>query len=86
METRIDVITVQGQVKENTPTQRIYLEDFVPGETHESPPHEISEEEAGKLKATLAADKDITYYFNAKDGLKILVASLKFNTQGLEII
>lgn len=76
-----------------------FIIDFLLGKKDDTPPaidpkitekqycfHEITEEEAGKLKATLAADNDIIYYFNAKDGLKILVASLKFNTLGLEII
>lgn len=76
-----------------------FVIDFLLGKKDESPPavdpkatekqycfHEITEEEAGKMKSTLSTDKDICYYFNAKDGLKILVASLKFNTNGLEII
>ncbi len=38
------------------------------------------------MKETLIADKDISYYFNVKDGMKVLVNSLKFNTNALEII
>jgi len=38
------------------------------------------------LKDILPADKDIAYYFNVKDGMKVLVNSLKFNTNALEII
>jgi len=76
-----------------------FIIDFLLGKKDEAPPaidpkstekqycfHEITDEEVVKLKTTLAADKDITYYFNAKDGLKILVSSLKFNTLGLEVI
>ena len=48
--------------------------------------HELTAEEAGKLRETLTADRDIAWYFNAKDGLKILVSSLRFNTHALEII
>ena len=46
MATVSDVVAVHGQAKENSPIRRIYLEDFVPGVTHESPAHEISKEEA----------------------------------------
>ena len=38
------------------------------------------------MKDILPADKDIAYYFNVKDGMKVLVNSLKFNTNALEII
>lgn len=38
------------------------------------------------MTETLLADKDITLYFNAKDGFKILAASLKYNINALEII
>jgi hypothetical protein len=48
--------------------------------------HELTAEEAGKMRETLIADRDIAWYFNAKDGLKILVSSLRFNTHALEII
>lgn len=41
--------------------------------------HEISEEEVAKLKDILAQDKDLIFYFNAKDGLKTLIGSLDFN-------
>ena len=76
-----------------------FIIDFLLGRKDEAPPavdtkaterqycfHDLTLEEAAKLKATLLADKDIAYYFNAKDGLKILVASLKFNTNGLETL
>lgn len=43
-------------------------------------------EEATKLRDTLLSDKDIVYYFNVKDGLKVLVGSLNFNINALEIV
>jgi hypothetical protein len=41
--------------------------------------HELGESEAQKLEQTLTADKDITYYFQAKEGMRILVDSLYLN-------
>ena len=43
-------------------------------------------EEGTKLRETLASDKDIIYYFNVKDGFKVLLGSLQFNVNALEII
>jgi len=48
--------------------------------------HELTSEEALKLKDTLSSDKDIVYYFNVKDGLKVLVSSLFYNINSLEIL
>ena len=48
--------------------------------------HELTEDEAKKLGETLSADKDIVYYFNVKDGFKVLVDSLFYNQYALEII
>lgn len=76
-----------------------FLLDFLQGKKDENPPvpnpkatekqwcfHELTIEESNKLKDTLTSDKDITYYFNVKDGMKILVNSLQYNTTALEII
>ncbi len=38
------------------------------------------------MRDTLLSDKDIVYYFNVKDGLKVLVGSLNFNINALEIV
>jgi hypothetical protein len=46
----------------------------------------LTVEEATKLRDTLLSDKDIVYYFNVKDGLKVLVGSLNFNINALEIV
>jgi len=47
--------------------------------------HELTEEDAEKLVATLK-DKNILYYFNISSGLKILVDSLYISTRALPII
>lgn len=69
-----------------------FLLDFLQGkkETHPAAQkkycyHELTEEEAGKLKSNLT-DKDMVHYFNIKDGFKTLVDSLEFNTRALFII
>jgi len=41
--------------------------------------HELGESEAQKLEQTLTSDKDITYYFQARDGFRVLVDSLYYN-------
>lgn len=48
--------------------------------------HELVEEESKKLFEALKTDKDVIYYFNVKDGLKVLVDSLNFNCLSLQII
>ena len=48
--------------------------------------HELTAEEATKLKETLSKDKDITYYFNVKYGLRTLVDSLQYNSNALIIL
>lgn len=63
-----------------------FLLDFLQGKKDEQPPsaskdgrichHELGETEAQKLEQTLTSDKDITYYFQARDGLRVLVDSL----------
>ncbi len=70
-----------------------FLIDFLTGKKDEEPApkdrvclHELTDEEAKKLGETLSSDKDIVYYFNVKDGLKVLVDSLHFNQNALEII
>ncbi len=63
-----------------------YLLDFIQGRkddvAHKEKKycyHEISEEDVNKLKDILSKDKDLIFYFNAKDGLKSLIGSLEFN-------
>lgn len=72
-----------------------FLLDFLQGKKDEQTPtfkdgrlclHELGESEAQKLEQTLLTDKDITYYFQAKDGLKVLVDSLHFNQLALPIL
>lgn len=48
--------------------------------------HELVVEESKKLFEALKTDKDVIYYFNVKDGLKVLVDSLNFNCHSLQII
>jgi tetratricopeptide (TPR) repeat protein len=70
-----------------------FLLDFLQGKKDDSPPakqeshkldkricvHELTEEHYQKLRETLHSDKDIVYYFNVRDGFKVLVDSLFFN-------
>lgn len=73
-----------------------FLLDFLQGKKDDAPPpqqqdqkfcfHELTAEESAKLKGTLSADKDIAYYFNVRNGFKVLVDSLHYNTNALEII
>jgi tetratricopeptide (TPR) repeat protein len=76
-----------------------FLLDFLQGRKDEAAPvpdaktgekkycvHELTEEEGAKLKTTLTSDKDITFYFNVKDGFKTLVASLQYNVGALETL
>lgn len=49
--------------------------------------HEISPEEATKLKGILRKEEnDLVLYFNAKDGFRTLVHSLEYNTECLELL
>ena len=69
-----------------------FLLEFLQGKKDEAPStdqkvkkeirhclHELTSEEAKKLGDTITSDKDIIYYFNVKDGFKVLVDSLYFN-------
>lgn len=71
-----------------------FILDFLQGKKDEHPPvkdpkalekqwcyHELTAEEATKLRDILVADKDMAfYYFNVMGGMKVLVDSLRFNT------
>jgi hypothetical protein len=74
-----------------------FLLEFLQGKKDEQQPpdpkkekqwcfHELTEEESKKLSVALEADKDIVYYFNVKDGMKVLVDSLQFNCLALDMI
>lgn len=62
-----------------------YVLDFLQGKKEAEPLkekkncyHELTKEDAEKLKSTLE-DQDMIYYFNIRDGMKSLVESLEFN-------
>ena len=48
--------------------------------------HELTKENAQKLKKTLIDDENMIYYFNAKHGFKVLVDSFEFGLEALDII
>jgi hypothetical protein len=73
-----------------------FLLDFLKGNTHkpELKPgqrlpknchNELKSDESTKLKEILEGSEELVYYFNAKDGLKVLVDSLYHGVESLKI-